>query len=154
MESRKILTCVNVCQGHWVGSGVVWQHDVQQAWKAGWGDTGPLCTHIELNSYKFTVKPWSSVSESWKAEVGNPACSDPFQIVSLSSRREMGTRELQVSSYANEYLWTCSTPAVVSCALGRTWALGGRNLAFPGIKGRYEWPDHCICVRPCEVEDS
>lgn len=86
-----------------MGSGVVWQHSVQQAWKAGWGDAGPLYIQIELNPFEFTIKPWSSVSESWKAEAGNPGCSDPFQMVSLSTRREMGTRELQVSLCANEY---------------------------------------------------
>lgn len=80
---------------------MVWQHSVQQPCKAEWGDTGPLYTHKELNPYELIIELWSSVSGSWKAELGNPPCPDPFQVLSLSTRREIGTRELQVSSCAN-----------------------------------------------------
>lgn len=83
---------------------MVWQHSVQQAQKAEWWDMGPLYTQKELNPYELTAEPWFSVSEGWKAELRNPACSDPFQMESLSTRREIGTRELQVSSCADKYL--------------------------------------------------
>lgn len=61
-----------------MGSGVVWQHSVQQDWKAECWDVGPLYAQKELNPYELTIEPWFSVSGSWKAELGNPACSDPF----------------------------------------------------------------------------
>ena len=69
--------------------------------------SGGMCaryTDKELNPSELAAELLSSISGSWRAELGNRACSDPFEIVAFSTRRDIGTGALHVSSCANGYL--------------------------------------------------
>ena len=46
-------------------------------------------TDKELNPSELAAELLSSISGSWRAELGNRACSDPFEIVAFSTRRDM-----------------------------------------------------------------
>lgn len=127
--------CSHLLGSWWVDSGVVGSTECNILEKQG-GWTWACFIDKELNPTELATKRLSSISGSWQAELGNPACSDPFEIVACSIRKEIGTRDLHISSRANGYLRMCSTLAVGCCALGGTRAFRGRNLAFPGAGGR------------------
>lgn len=61
-------------------------------------------TGKELNPSELATEYLSSISGSWKADLGNPTRSDPFEIVAFSTWREIRTGALHVSSRANGYL--------------------------------------------------
>lgn len=81
--------------GRWHG----WQHSVQHTWKEEQGDRGPVTqirSKIPQDCPSGATELLSSVSGSWKA--------DPLEVVPFSSVKEIGSRELHVSSRADGYL--------------------------------------------------
>lgn len=57
-----------------------------------------------LNPSELATELLPGISGRWKAEPGNAVCSDPSETVVFSAGREMGTREVHVSSCADGYL--------------------------------------------------
>lgn len=65
-----------------------------------WG-TAVCYADKELNPSKLATELLPGISGSWKAELANAVCSDPSETVAFRSGREMGTREVHVSSCAD-----------------------------------------------------